>query len=151
VGATNLELDRYRKLLNAYVTWTQQFDRKYVEPVQKHVNKCQQRIIPEQNAIILLMLRHEWHITMLFGPGRNLRRGRWFKMAQILTFKINYNQRLPRKSYDVRAFRCSRNGGPPVIWMISSIFRDYYCSKWTVSLRSQSYGMINWTPGWYLQ
>ena len=54
-----LKLDRDRKLLNADVTWTHQFDPKSVEPVQKYVNKCEQRIIPEHNAIILLKLRHE--------------------------------------------------------------------------------------------
>ena len=32
---------------------------KSVEPVQKHVNKCEQRIIPELNNTILLKLRHE--------------------------------------------------------------------------------------------
>ena len=37
-----------------------------VEPVQKHVNKCEQRIISEHNAIILLRLRHEWHTTISF-------------------------------------------------------------------------------------
>jgi len=46
-GATILKLDRDQKLLNANVTWTQQFDLKSVEPVQKHVNKCEQRIILE--------------------------------------------------------------------------------------------------------
>jgi hypothetical protein len=32
---------------------------KSVEPIQKHVNKCEQRIIPELNGIILLKLHHE--------------------------------------------------------------------------------------------
>jgi len=59
-----LKLDRDRKVLNANVTWTQQFDQKSVEPVQKHVNKCEQRIIPEQNAIILLKLHHEIHTIL---------------------------------------------------------------------------------------
>jgi len=52
-------------------------------------------------------------------------------MAQILTFKRNYNPRQSRdRRGDVRAFqllilalesgfRCSRNGGPPVILIIS--------------------------------
>ena len=64
----------------------------------------------------------------------------WFKcemyittsrMAEIITLRSNYNQRQSREcSYDVRAFefplplfesgfRCSRNGGPPVVWIIS--------------------------------
>ena len=59
MGAAILKLDRERKLLNADVPCMQQFDRKSVELVQKHVNKCEQRIIPEKNAIILLKLRHE--------------------------------------------------------------------------------------------
>jgi len=59
VRAAILMLDKDRKLLNADVTSTQQFDRKSVERLQKHVNKCEQRIIPEQTAIILLNLRHE--------------------------------------------------------------------------------------------
>ena len=64
-----LELTIFRnicllKLLNADVTWTQQLDQKSVEPIQKHVNKCEQRIIPEHNAIILLKLRHEWHVQL---------------------------------------------------------------------------------------
>ena len=57
--AAILKLDRDRKLLNADGTWRRQFDRKSVEPVEKHVNKCEQRIIPEHNAIIKLKLRHE--------------------------------------------------------------------------------------------
>ena len=39
------------ELLNDDVTLTQQFDRKSVQPVQKHVNKREQRVIPEQNAV----------------------------------------------------------------------------------------------------
>ena len=54
MGAAILKLDRDRKLLNAGVTWTQQLDRKSVEAVQKHVNKFEKIIVPEQNAIILL-------------------------------------------------------------------------------------------------
>jgi len=57
--ATILKLDRDQKLLNADVTSTQQFDPKSVEPVQKHVDKCEQRIIPEYKAFILLKLCHE--------------------------------------------------------------------------------------------
>ena len=47
-------LDRDRKFLNTDVTSTHSVDLKSVEPVQKHVDKCEQRIIPEHNAIILL-------------------------------------------------------------------------------------------------
>ena len=47
-----------QKLLNADVASTHPVDLKSVEPVQKHVNKCEQRIIPEQNATALLKLRH---------------------------------------------------------------------------------------------
>ena len=54
-----------------------------VEPIEKHVNKCKQRIIPEHNAIILLKLYHEWHTTISVWGGRNLRWGRWIKMADI--------------------------------------------------------------------
>ena len=57
---------------------------KYVEPVQKHVNKCEQRIIPENDPIILLKLHHECHTAISVWARRNLRRGRWFKMAEIL-------------------------------------------------------------------
>jgi len=59
MGAAILKLDRYRKLLNADVTSAYPVDLKSVELVQKHVNKCEQRIIPELNGIILLKLRHE--------------------------------------------------------------------------------------------
>ena len=54
MSAAIFKLDRDRNLLKADVTWTYPVDLKYVEPGQKHVNKCEQRIIPEQNAIILL-------------------------------------------------------------------------------------------------
>jgi len=37
----------------------QQFGRNSVEAVQKYVNKCEQNIIPDENAMILLELRHE--------------------------------------------------------------------------------------------
>jgi len=43
VGAAILKLDSDRKLLNADIT------------VQKHVNKCEQRIIPELNGIIFFL------------------------------------------------------------------------------------------------
>ena len=33
------------------VTWAYPVDLKSVKPVQKHVNKCEQRIIPELNVI----------------------------------------------------------------------------------------------------
>ena len=79
-----------------------------VEPVQKHVNKCEQRIIPEHNAIILLKLCHEWHTTISVWARRNLTRGRWFKIAQKLMLKRNYNLRQSREhSCDVRAFEVS--------------------------------------------
>ena len=51
-----------------------------VEPVQKHVNKCEQRIILEHKTIILLKLRHEWHTTISFWDRINLRRGRWLQL-----------------------------------------------------------------------
>jgi len=97
---------------------------------QKHVNKCELRIIPELNGIILLKLRHEWYTTISIWAGRNLTRGSWFKMAQKLMLKRNYN---PRQSRERRVtsehftfllpafesdFRCSRNGGPPIIMII---------------------------------
>ena len=53
------KLDKDWKLLNADVTSVYPVDLKCVEPIQKHVNKCEQRIIPELNCIILLKLRHE--------------------------------------------------------------------------------------------
>jgi len=59
VEAAILKLDRDRKLLIADVTTAFPVDMKSVGPVQKHVNKCGQRIIPELNGIILLKLRHE--------------------------------------------------------------------------------------------
>ena len=49
MGAAILKLDSDRKLLNADITWAYPVDLKSVEPVQKHVNKCEQRIIPELN------------------------------------------------------------------------------------------------------
>jgi len=66
VGAAILKLDRDRKLLNADVTSTYPVDLKSVQPMQKGVNKCEQRIIPEHNAIVLLQLGHEWHTTISF-------------------------------------------------------------------------------------
>ena len=36
-----------------------------VGSVQRHVNKCEQRIIPELNGIILLKLRHEYKRKMI--------------------------------------------------------------------------------------
>ena len=84
-GCHHFKLDRDRKLLNADVTSAYPVDLKSVEPVQKHVNKCEQRIIPDLNCIILLKLHHEWHTTISVWARRNLTRGRWFKMAQKLT------------------------------------------------------------------
>ena len=54
MGTAILKLDSDWKLLNVDVTWMHPVDLKSVEPVQKHVNKCEQRIIPELNGIILL-------------------------------------------------------------------------------------------------
>ena len=54
-----MKLDGDWKLLNADVTSVYPVDLKSVEPIQKHVNKCEERIIPELNGIILLKLRHE--------------------------------------------------------------------------------------------
>jgi len=59
MGTAILKLDSDRKLLNADVTSTHPVDLKSVEPVQKHVNKCEQRIIPEHNATVLLKLCHK--------------------------------------------------------------------------------------------
>ena len=53
-----LKLDRDRQLLNADVTWTQQFDRKSVEPVEKHVNKVDQIIIPEHKITSWMTYNH---------------------------------------------------------------------------------------------
>ena len=62
----------HRKLPNADVTLAYPVDLKSVEPVQKHVNKCEQIIIPELNGIILLKLRHEWYTTISVWTRRNL-------------------------------------------------------------------------------
>ena len=59
MGTTIFKLDRDRKLLNADITSAYPVDLKSVEPVQKHVNKCEQRIITELNGIILLKLCRE--------------------------------------------------------------------------------------------
>ena len=67
MGAAILKLDRDRKLLNADITSAYPVDLKSVDPVQNRVNKCELRIIPEHNAIILLKLRHEWHTTISEG------------------------------------------------------------------------------------
>ena len=64
MGGAILNIDRYRKLLNANVTPAYPVNLKSVEPIQKHVNKCELRIIPELNAIILLKLSHKWHTTI---------------------------------------------------------------------------------------
>jgi len=50
---------RVWKLLNADVTSAYLVDLKSVEPIQKHVNKCEQRIITELNGIISLKLSLE--------------------------------------------------------------------------------------------
>jgi len=100
-----------------------------------------QRIIPEQNGIISLKLHHEWHTTVSVWDRRNITRGRWFKMAQILILKRNYNPCKSREgSHNVRAFEFSPSRLPVQperrpssnldyfpISMISNIFRDYYC------------------------
>jgi len=59
MGAAILKLEIYRKFLNTDVTSAYPVDLNYVEPIQKYVNKCEQRIISEINGIILLKLRHE--------------------------------------------------------------------------------------------
>jgi len=59
VGAAILKLERDRKLLNADATSTHPVDLKSVELIQNHVNKCEQRIIPEHNGTALLKLRDE--------------------------------------------------------------------------------------------
>jgi len=53
-------------------------------------------------------LRHEWYTTISVWTGRNLTGGRWFKMAQKLMLKRNYNPCQSRECpYDVRAFQFS--------------------------------------------
>jgi len=60
---------------------------------------------PELNGIILLKLHHEWYTIISVWAGRNLTRGRWFKMAQKLTLKRNYNPHQSRYiPCDVKAF-----------------------------------------------
>ena len=66
MGTVILKRDRDQKPLNDDVTSAYPVDLKSGEPVQKHVNKCEQRIIPELNGIILLELRHEWHTTVVY-------------------------------------------------------------------------------------
>jgi len=81
----------------------------------------------------------EWHIIIIVWPGRNLTRGRLFKIAEILTLKRNYNPRQYIESANVTSdhfsfllptfesgFRCSHNGGLPVIWIISHIYDIRY-------------------------
>jgi len=51
VGATIWKLDRDGKLLNAIFSSAYPVDLKSVEPIQKHVNKYEQRMIPELNGI----------------------------------------------------------------------------------------------------
>ena len=58
-SSVNRAVHRDRKLLNADVTWEYPFDLKSVELIQKHINKCEQRIIQELNGVILLKLRNE--------------------------------------------------------------------------------------------
>jgi len=133
VSAAILKLEGEEKLVNAEVCRAR----------KKHVNKCEQRIIPELNGIILLKLRHEWYTTISVWARRNLTTERWFKMSQILTLKINYNPRQYReRPCDVRAFqfspsrlriwlpvqpswRPSSNLDYFPMSMISGIFRDY--------------------------
>ena len=115
----------------ADLTLTHPVDLKSVEPIRNHVNKCEQEIIPEHNAIILLKLRHEWHTTISIWARRKLKRGRWFKMAQKLTLRRNYNPRYSiARQCDVRAFSFSFppsnltsgaavTAAPPVFWIIS--------------------------------
>ena len=119
MGAAILKLDRDWKLLNADVTWTHPVD------------LIAKRIIPEHNAIMLLKLHYEWHKTISVWARRNLRRERWFKMAQILTLKRNYNLHQSREHLcDIRAFQFSPSHlriwlpvqpqwWPSIIWIIS--------------------------------
>jgi len=106
MGAAILKLDRDRKLLNPDVTSTYPVDIKSVEPVQNHVNKCEERIIPELNGIILLKIT-SWiiynHISLSQKkPGKR----KMIQMAQILTLNRNCNLRQSReRSCDVRAFQ----------------------------------------------
>jgi len=147
VGAAILNLDRDWKLLNADITWAYPYpvDLKSAESIQKHVNKCEQRIDPELNGIILLKLYHEWHTTISVWARKNLTRGGWFKIAQKLMLWRNYNPCQSRECRcDVRAFEfspCRLRIWLPVqpqwwpssnldyfpISMISGIFHDYYC------------------------
>jgi len=91
--------------IHSLITWACPVDLKFVEPVQKHINKSELRIILQLNSIILLPLRHKWHTTISVWARRNLTRGRWFKMAQKLTLKRNYNLRQSRqRRCDVGAF-----------------------------------------------
>jgi len=63
VGAAIFKLDKDRKLLNADMTWTHQFNQKSAESTQKHINKCYPGIIPEQNAC--------WRWIWLFWKNHN--------------------------------------------------------------------------------
>ena len=106
MGAAILNLDRDRKLLNADVISAYPVDLKSVQHVQKHINKCEQIIVTEHNATALLKLYYEWHTPTSVWARRNLTTGRWFKMAQKLTPKRNYNPRQYRdRRCDVRAFQ----------------------------------------------
>ena len=100
MGVAIFKLDRDRKFLNADVTWIHPVDLKSVEPIQKHINKCEQRIIPEPNAIILLKLRHDMtynHISSNLVSG-----------AVVMGLRPSNLDYFP-------------------ISMISGIFRYYYC------------------------
>ena len=128
-----LKLDRDRKLLNADVTWTQQFDRKSVEPVLKHANKCEQIIIPEHNAIILFKLHHSEMESLCCHSMQNLNSILadsnlkcvshpeclyiiWVSLESAHMTSEHWSFLLPTFE---SGFRCSRNGGPPVIWISS--------------------------------
>ena len=127
MGAAILKLDRDRKFMNADITWAYPVDLNYVEPVQKHVNKCEQRIIPELNDIILLKLCHEWYTTILVWARRNLTReddSKWLSIETVFRVTLenvhvtsgHFSLLLPAFE---SGFRCSCNGCTPVIWIIS--------------------------------
>jgi len=128
MAAAILKLDRYWKLLNSDITWMHLVDLKSVEPVQKHVNKCEQRIIPEHNAIILLKVYKQ---PYQFEPERTLQEeddSKWLrnKHSRETIIRISLEGTCMTSehfSFLLSAFesgfRYSHNGSPPVIWIIS--------------------------------
>jgi len=92
-----------RQHLKADITSVYPVDLKSVEPIQKHVNKCEQRIIPELNWIILLKLCHEWYTTISVWARRNLIQNGWILSLKRKTNPCDSRERL----CDVRAFQFS--------------------------------------------